>query len=353
MFSSVSYTLADTLENLTLNGTAAINGTGNLNANVMVGNANDNLLSGMAGTDSITAGAGNDTLDGGAGNDTMVGGLGNDSYIVDSANDTVTELTNQGTDTVYASVSYTILSPVENLTLTGLGNINATGNSSANILLGNAGNNLLSASTGNDMLDGGAGNDTLDGGGGVDSMSGGLGDDTYIIDHLSDVVTEGADAGTDLVRSSVNHVLGANFENLTLTGSFGVNGTGNALNNVLTGNSGKNVLNGMAGDDTLAGGGADHFVFTAASTSQATISDFNALDGGLAEGDLLEFAGLLTGTFAYVGDVAFSGSANTEARFIAGALQLDFDGNGATDLTIRITGLTDAAQISGGDFLFT
>ena len=151
------------------------------------------------------------------------------------------------------------------------------------------------------------------------------------------------------MRSSVNHVLGANFENLTLTGSFGVNGTGNELNNVLTGNSGKNVLNGMAGDDTLVGGGgadvliggdgADHFVFSAASSTQATISDFNAVDGGLAEGDLLEFVGLLTGTFAYVGGSAFSGGDdNTEARFINGALQLDFDGNGATDLTIRITG---------------
>ncbi|MFC3182654.1 beta strand repeat-containing protein [Cypionkella sinensis] len=363
VFSSVNYTLADALENLTLNGTASINGTGNLNANVILGNAQDNYLSGMAGNDSIIGGGGNDTIDGGTGNDTMAGGIGDDSYIVDSASDRVNELTNQGIDTVYASVSYSILSPVENLTLTGTDNINATGNSSANILIGNAGNNLLSASGGNDTLDGGAGNDTLDGGAGSDSMSGGLGDDTFIIDSLNDVVSEGLNGGTDLVRSSVNHVLGANFENLTLSGSFGVNGTGNELNNVLTGNSGKNVLNGMAGDDTLTGGsgadvliggtGADHFVFASASTSQATISDFNSVDGGAAEGDLLEFVGLLTGTFAYIGDAAFSGTSNTEARFIAGALQLDFDGNGATDLTIRITGLTDDAQISGGDFLFS
>ena len=106
--------------------------------------------------------------------------------------DRVTELTNQGTDTVYASVSYAILSPVENLTLTGIDNINATGNSSANILIGNAGNNVLTASTGNDTLDGAAGNDTLDGGGGADSMSGGLVNDTYNIDNVGDVVDRGA-----------------------------------------------------------------------------------------------------------------------------------------------------------------
>jgi Ca2+-binding RTX toxin-like protein len=194
-------------------------------------------------------------------------------------------------------------------------------------------------------------------------MSGGLGNDIYSIDNVGDVVSEGLNAGTDLVNASVSHVLGANVENLTLTGTGSLNGTGNELNNVLTGNSAKNILNGLAGDDILKGGGgadvlsggigADHFVFASASTSQATITDFNALDGGGAEGDVLEFVGLLTGAFSYVGSAAFSSGAHTEARFIDGAVQLDFDGNGSADLTIRMTGLTDAAQLSSGDFLFT
>ena len=361
--STVSFTLGEAFERLTLSGALAINGAGNSIGNAIVGNAAANLLSGFAGNDTITAGEGNDTLDGGTGNDLLTGGLGDDSYIVDSVNDTITEVTGQGTDLIYASVSYTAQSAVENLMLTGVANVNATGNSSANVLTGNDGNNLLSGGTSNDTLVGGAGNDTLDGGANNDSMSGGTGDDTYMIDAAGDSVTEALGAGIDTVRSAINYTLGANLENLTFTGSFGANGTGNALNNVLMGNSGKNVLDGGGGSDTLianggsdvliGGAGADHFVFTAASSTQASISDFNVLDGGAAEGDLLDFVGLLTGTFGYIGAASFSGTDNTEARFTAGAVQLDFNGDGISDLTIKLAGLTTETQLSSTDFLFT
>ncbi len=61
--------------------------------------------------------------------------------------------------------------------------------------------------------------------------------------------------------SSVNWTLGANVENLTLTGTANLTGTGNALANVLTGNAGNNVLDGGAGADTMAGGlGDDTYV---------------------------------------------------------------------------------------------
>jgi len=81
-----------------------------------------------------------------------------------------------------------------------------------------------------------------------------LGDDTFVVDNAGDAVTENAGEGSDTVQSSISHTLGGNVENLTLTGTVAIDGTGNELNNVLTGNTGANVLDGGAGADTMAGG---------------------------------------------------------------------------------------------------
>ncbi|WP_137909662.1 beta strand repeat-containing protein, partial [Dolichospermum planctonicum] len=256
--SSVTYTIAANVENLTLTGTAAINGTGNAGNNVITGNSGNNTLDG---------GAGNDTLDGGAGTDTLIGGLGDDIYIVDIATDSITELANEGTDTIQSSFTYSIAARtnIENLTLTGTTAINGTGNASNNIIRGNSGDNTLNGGAGNDTLDGGAGtdtligglgNDTLDGGAGIDALIGGTGDDIYIVDSNTDIIAENADEGTDTIQSSVTSSIAnkTNFENLTLTGTAAINGTGNVANNLITGNSGNNTINGGAGNDTLDGG---------------------------------------------------------------------------------------------------
>ncbi|MCA3456646.1 MAG: hypothetical protein ING01_05285, partial [Rhodobacter sp.] len=252
--SSVTLTLGANLERLILTGTAAINGTGNAGANTLTGNAAANLLSGGDGNDTLSGGAGNDTLDGGTGADALSGGAGDDTYVVDATGDVVTEALNEGTDTVQSSVTLTLGANLENLTLTGTAAINGTGNTGANTLTGNAGANLLSGGDGNDTLSGGAGNDTLDGGTGADALTGGAGDDTYVVDATGDVVTEALNEGTDTVQSSVTLTLGANLENLTLTGTTAINGTGNTGANTLTGNAGANLLSGGDGNDTLSGG---------------------------------------------------------------------------------------------------
>jgi Ca2+-binding RTX toxin-like protein len=185
----------------------------------------------------------------------MNGGTGNDTYIVDSTSEIVTESSSTGgTDTVQASATFTLGSNVEHLTLTGTSAINGTGNGLANTITGNSANNTLSGNSGNDTLYGMAGNDSLNGGTGADQMSGGLGDDTYTVDNTGDVVTENVGEGTDGVSSSITYTLTNEVENLILTGTSAINGTGNSLDNTLTGNSANNTLTGNAGNDWLDGG---------------------------------------------------------------------------------------------------
>lgn len=128
-------------------------------------------------------------------------------------------------------------------------------------LWGGNGNDRLDGGSGNDVLDGGNGNDLLIGGIGADTMRGGAGNDRYIVDNVGDSVVEAAGAGIDTVYSSISHALGANVENLTLTGGAAINGFGNALNNVIQGNNAANVLSGGAGHDSVYGLGGNDQVF--------------------------------------------------------------------------------------------
>jgi Ca2+-binding RTX toxin-like protein len=214
-----------------------VNGTAG--ADTLLGTALDDQLFGLDGNDTLTGAAGNDLLDGGMGNDTMSGGAGNDVYVVNATTDVITELLNEGVDTVRSAVTWTLGSNLENLFLTGTGAINGTGNSLDNRLIGNSAAN------------------TLNGGAGADFMEGGLGNDTYQVDNVADVVRELASEGTDTVKSSLSWTLGANLENLTLLGTTAINGTGNELNNTITGNAGANILSGGSGNDTLNAGAGD------------------------------------------------------------------------------------------------
>ena len=124
-------------------------------------------------------------------------------------------------------------------------------------LQGLGGADILIGTSGTDTLVGRDGNDVLNGGAGADTMLGGAGNDTYIVDNAGDVVTEALNNGIDTVQSSVSFTLGANVDNLTLTGTANLNGTGNGDANVLTGNGGNNTLDGGAGVDTMNGGAGD------------------------------------------------------------------------------------------------
>ena len=349
-----SYTLLDNFETLILGGSGDLDGTGNAANNHITGTGGINTLSGLAGNDTLVGGSGADLMNGGEGADSMSGGSGADIYLVDDLGDRVIETSATQIDLVIASVSFTLTTGVENLDML-TGAIDGTGNSVANEITGNSADNNLVGSGGNDTLIGAAGADTLNGGTGNDTMIGGNGSDTYIVNSLTDTVTENG-TGLDLVESSVSHILGANLENLTLTGVNNINATGNTVANILIGNAGVNKITGMEGDDTLTGGaGADRFVFNSVLDGADTITDYNGLVSGVADGDMVQFAAsLLVGTFAYTGAAGFSGGDdNSEARIASGGrVIVDFNGDGAGDLTIFLTGLVNEDQLSAVDFAF-
>jgi Ca2+-binding RTX toxin-like protein len=218
----------------------------------LFGKDGDDELWGMDGNDLLHGDAGNDLLVGGAGDDTMEGGAGNDTYEQDSAADTIVEAADGGTDTVRASIGYTLAAALENLTLTGSAGIDGTGNAGDNVLVGNDAANRLTGLDGNDVIDGGLG---------ADVMVGGSRDDTYVVDDAGDATIEVAGEGVDTVRSRISHALADHVENLELIGIAAVDAVGNALDNHLTGNASANTLDGGAGADTMAGGrGNDGYV---------------------------------------------------------------------------------------------
>ena len=262
----------------------------------LTGSAFNDSLTGDAGSNVLRGLAGNDTLNGGAGADTMFGGLGDDIYVVDNIGDIVDETGGDGSDTVQTTAAFSLAAfgAIENLTLTGSAAIAGTGNGLANVITGNTGANTLTGLGGNDTLNGGAGADTL---------VGGTGDDTYVVDNAGDVADETDGDGIDTIQSAITfslsdavHAKGA-IENLTLTGTAAINGTGNALANVITGNTGNNILAGLGGADQLIGGAGTDTATYVASAAGVNVSLMTGLgSGGDAQGDTLATIENLTGS---------------------------------------------------------
>lgn len=349
---------------------------GTLNGDIYGGDGNDTIeagkgsgdIFGEAGNDTITGGGGRGTISGGDGNDTISGGAtlfgddgndvlrdgtkiyggagndiignpdsgstwsessfyggeGDDTYYAGEGSDEesapkVFEAAGEGDDTIYVFRSYKLAKDVEVEHL-------IAGRALYNIYnpTNIKGNNLAQSITGSEFAD------TLDGGGGKDTLTGLGGNDTYVING-SDKVVEAANGGIDLVKSSATYKLAANVENLVLTGSSAINGTGNGLANTLTGNNANN---------TLAGG-------------QDTITDFNQ-----KQKDKIDLSGIdadssTTGNqvFLFKGTEAFSG-AKGELRYEKLAtgtyIYADVNGDKIADLAIH---LSSSVKLVAGDFV--
>lgn len=343
--SVVTRLLGANLENLTLAGFSAINGTGNAGDNVLRGNAMENVLNG------------------GAGADTMYGGQGDDTYYVDDAGDALAEVADAGIDTVVSSVTRLLGAHQENLTLSGTAAIDGTGNSIGNALRGNSANNVL------------------DGGTGDDTMQGGLGDDTYHVDDAGDIIIEAGSAGTDTVVSSLTLGLGSNLENLTLSGTAAINGVGNGLANALTGNGASNNLDGGSGNDSLAGGaagdvlqgglgkdvltggsGSDVFVYLTVSDSGPTgydvITDFvrgsDKIDLSLIDGNPATEG---PDALHFIGSAGFSDDATGQLRYVYDSvndrvmLYGSTDADAAAEFAVQVNGLGTLTGLAASDFL--
>ena len=325
----VTRTLGAGFEQLYLNGTDPINGTGNELANYMVGNDAANILNGKAGADTVSAAGGDDTVYGGDGNDSVNGGVG------------------------------------------------------ADFLDGGNNDDYLSGDNDADTIYGRAGNDTLIGGDGVDTMYGGAGDDLYYVSDAGDAAIESSNSGTDTVYSYLtSYSLGAYIENLYLSGSA-TTGAGNVLDNFLSGTNSDNTLygngddylQGEAGDDTLYGrnnndrldgglgadtlyGGndADTYVFSTAlgGGNIDTIGGFSVADDTIElRHEIFTAAGSI-GVLDADAFVIGSAAADAEDRIIydstTGALYYDDDGTGG-DAAVQFATLTSGLALTNNDFL--
>jgi Ca2+-binding RTX toxin-like protein len=320
--STLTWTLAASLEHLTLSGSAAIDGTGNDAANRLVGNAASNRLAG---------GGGADTLDGGGGADSMTGGSGHDTYVMDTLGDVAIEAAGQGSDTVLLGRTFSYSASFEFVLPAEVENATKAADSYAGFALeGNGSKNVLTGSDLGERLDGGAGADTLVGRGG---------NDTYLVDQAGDVVQEAPDAGFDTIVAFVDLTLPAQVEVLDLGWGYEtapLRGTGNALDNRLTGNEGDNTLDGAGGGDSMYGGdGDDTYVVDSAADR---VTEYGSDDGVDTVRSSVDYAlGPGLENLVLTGSAAIDATGNSSANRLTG--------NGAANV---LDGLGGADTMTGG-----
>ena len=324
VLSTVTFTLGAEVENLVLLGKAALNGTGNAEANAITGNAAANVLDGQGGADILTGGAGNDT------------------YLVDNLGDQVIEAAKGGIDLIKSSVDIDLSKgafigqEIENVTLVaGAGDKDVTGNALNNVIQGNEGNN---------HLDGGAGNDV---------MTGGKGDDSYSVDSLGDKVIEALDGGIDAVTTTAAlKAAFANVENYTYTGSANWAFTGNTLDNTIEGNTGNDTLSGGGGKDTLIGGaGNDTYVVDSADDTVKELTG-EGTDTALVASTTVKTAFDNVENYTLTGKGSWIFTGNDDANTITGGAGADtLDGGKGNDTLIGGAGNDHLTGGAGDDIL--
>jgi Ca2+-binding RTX toxin-like protein len=320
---------------LNFNGSAETNGA----FRVIGGFGADSMLGG-AGADRLDGGYGNDTLSGGGGVDTLVGGFGSDLFFYTAGDVLEDDPLDTGViDTVITAVTISLsglgIQSIENITLTGTANANMTGNGLGNVLIGNSGNNILN----------GFGNTGIP----ADTMIGGAGNDIYYVYNTGDVTTELAGGGVDLVSSSVSRTLGANIENLNLSGVSNINGSGNTLANIINGNAFNNYLRGFEGADTLNGG-------TGSDTLQGGTASDRLNPGSDTTEDFIRFSAVADSTGS-LRDIVTGMDLNNEDRFDFPAIptSLAFVNTGTLNLATinaNLATAVDAALAANGAVLF-
>ena len=224
-----------------------------------------------------------------------------------------------------------------------------------NVITGTANADNLTGTSAVDLIYGLVGNDTIDGGAGADSMEGGLGNDTYVVDNAGDSVTETSTLASeiDTVKSSIDYTLGANLENLTLTGSA-INGTGNTLKNIITGNDSNNVLDGGAGVDKLIGGlGNDTYIIdlTVAGKLEDTITETGGIDTLQLRGTTTNIAAVTLTLDKALENLDASATVTSLLNLTGNTLDNILTGNAANNVLRGLVGNDTLIGDAGNDML--
>ncbi|PXW89911.1 hemolysin type calcium-binding protein [Nitrosomonas sp. Nm84] len=285
----------------------------------------DGVASPLLGSKNFTVDAAGVLLTSTSGNDILTG--------TSSINDTVTYASATGPVTVSLNIT-----TQQNTIGAGLDTITKVEN-----LIGSAFGDSLTGDATDNVLDGKAGNDTLIGWSGADTMIGGLGNDTYFVENAGDIVTEKLNQGTDTVSSRLAYTLPVNVENLILTGTAVIDGTGNNLNNVITGNNAANQLNGDTGNDTLKGGAGNDTLIGWSGAD--TMVGGSGNDTYFVEnvGDIVTEK-LNQGTDTVSSRLTYTLSVNVENLILTGSAAANGTGN---SLANTITGNSAANRLSG------